>query len=251
MGFEGIDWIWLLVFGAFVAGFVDSVAGGGGLVTVPALLLAGLSPVEALATNKLQGLFGAGTAAISYAAKGHVDLRTQWMAALIALAASALGALAVMQLPPDFIRPALPVLLLAIAAYFALRPRLDDLDRSQRMGKTVFMGTCVPLIAFYDGFFGPGTGSFFMIAFVALAGMGLLKATAHTKLLNFMSNIGGFAIFALAGAVAWKVGLMMGLAQIAGARLGSAYAMRFGGRLIKPLLIVTCIALAIRLMVAN
>jgi len=251
MGIDGIDWVWLLVFAAFAAGFVDSVAGGGGLITVPALLLAGFSPVESLATNKLQGLFGSGTAALSYAAKGHVDLKRQWHAALISLVAATLGALLVTQMPSDFIRPALPILLVGIALYFALRPGLDDLERTRRLGPTPFLITVVPAIAFYDGFFGPGTGSFFMLAFVTLAGNGLLKATAHTKLLNFASNVGGFAIFALLGAVAWKIGLMMGVAQILGAKIGAAYAMRYGGRFIKPLLVITCVALALRLYFTN
>ena len=108
--------------------------------------------------------------------------------------------------------------------------------------------TVVPLIGFYDGVFGPGTGSFFMLAFVTLAGYGLLKATAHTKLLNFASNIGGFAAFAFVGVIAWKVGLVMGVAQFFGARLGAGLAMKKGARLIKPLLIVVCLALAARLL---
>ena len=237
----------LLVLAAFLAGFIDAIAGGGGLITVPALLLAGLSPVEALATNKLQGLFGAGTAAIGYARKGHVDLVSQWQSALVAFGASALGALVITHLPADFIRPLLPFLLIAIALYFAFKPGLDDLDRVRRLSPFAFAAMIVPLIAFYDGFFGPGTGSFFMLAFVTLAGHGILKATAHTKLLNFASNVGGFAIFAVTGAVIWPLGLAMGLAQIAGAFVGARLAMKNGARLIKPLLVVTCVALALRL----
>ncbi len=106
----------------------------------------------------------------------------------------------------------------------------------------------VPAIGFYDGMFGPGAGSFFMLAFVTLAGFGMLKATAHTKLLNFASNIGGFAAFSLVGAVAWKVGLAMGAAQFLGARLGASVAMRQGARLIRPMLVVVCIALAVKLL---
>jgi uncharacterized membrane protein YfcA len=105
----------------------------------------------------------------------------------------------------------------------------------------------VPLIGFYDGIFGPGTGSFFMLAFVALAGYGLLKATAHTKLLNFASNLGAFAVFAFVGAISWKIGLMMGAAQFAGAQVGSRLAMKNGARIIKPLLVITCVALAAKL----
>lgn len=247
MGFDAPEIIILLALAAFLAGFVDSIAGGGGLLTVPALLLAGASPVQALATNKLQGLFGAASATYAYASKGHVDVRSQWPSALIALGASAAGAFAITQLPTEFIRPALPFLLIGVAAYFWLKPGLDDADRARRMSATVFMCTMVPLIGFYDGVFGPGTGSFFMLAFVLLAGQGLLKATAHTKALNFASNVGGFIIFAWAGAVMWKIGLIMGAAQFAGAQLGARAAIAGGARIIRPLLVIVCIAMAIRL----
>ena len=141
----------------------------------------------------------------------------------------------------------LPFLLVAIALFFWLKPGLDDLDRTERMRPVLFAATVVPLIGFYDGFFGPGTGSFFMLAFVVLGGYGVLKATAHTKLLNFASNVGGFAIFALAGAVIWKTGIIMGIAQIAGAQIGSRLGMKNGARMIKALLVITCLALALRL----
>ena len=104
------------------------------------------------------------------------------------------------------------------------------------------------MIGFYDGLFGPGAGSFYMLAFVSLAGFGVLKATAHTKLLNFASNIGGFIVFAIAGVVYWKIGLMMGVAQFLGARLGASLAIRIGARLIKPLLVIICLALAVKLL---
>lgn len=238
----------LLAAAAFVAGFVDSIAGGGGLITVPALLLAGLSPVQALGTNKLQGLFGAGSATLSYAAKGHVDLRRQLPSALLSFVGAVAGAVLATVLPGELLRAVMPFMLVAIALYFAFKPNMDDLDRAERMTPFLFGLIVVPAIGFYDGVFGPGTGSFFMLAFVALAGFGVLKATAHTKLLNFASNLGGFAAFAIVGAVAWKIGLIMGVAQFAGARLGAGLAMKNGARLIKPLLVLTCTALAIRLL---
>jgi len=241
----------LLVAAAFLAGFIDSIAGGGGLVTVPTLLLAGFTPVESLATNKLQGLFGAASATISYASKGHVDLKRQLPAAALACAGGVVGALLATVLPDAFLRGLMPFLLVGIAVYFAFKPNMDDIDRARRVTPFVFGVTAVPLIGFYDGVFGPGAGSFYMLAFVALAGYGVLKATAHTKLLNFASNLGGFAAFALAGVVAWKIGLLMGAAQFAGARIGAALAMRNGAKLIKPLLIAVCVALAVRLLWAD
>lgn len=249
MGFEvSIDLLLLLVAAAFAAGFVDSIAGGGGLITVPVLLLAGANPVTALATNKLQGLFGSGMAAISYARAGHVDLRKQIVPALIAFAAAIGGALLTSLLPTETIRIGLPVLLIAIALFFAFKPGLDDIDRVRRISPPLFMITLVPVIGFYDGLIGPGAGAFYMLGFVALAGYGVLKATAHTKLLNFASNVGGMLAFAMVATPWWFTGLAMGVAQIAGAWVGSRLAMRIGAKVIKPILVIASTALALRLL---
>ena len=242
------DLVALLILAAFLAGFVDAIAGGGGLITVPALLLAGANPLEALATNKLQGSFGAGTAMISYARAGHVRLGDQAGMALVSAAAGAGGALVAHLIPAEVLRVVMPVVLVGVALFFAFKPGLTDQDRVQRMGAGVFTFTAVPLIAAYDGFFGPGTGSFFMLGFIMLAGYGVLKATAHTKLLNFASNIGSLAVFVFSGATWWAVGLAMAVAQIAGAALGARLAMRVGARLIKPLLVTTSTLMAGRLL---
>ncbi len=244
-----VQTIAMLGLAAFVAGIIDSIAGGGGLITIPALLLAGFSPIEALGTNKLQGLFGSGSATLAYAAKGQVDPLKQWPSALMSLAGSVLGALAATIVPGDILRAALPLILIAIALYFALKPNMNDVDRTERLSPFLLGFTVIPAIGFYDGLFGPGAGSFFMLAFVALAGYGVLKATAHTKLLNFASNIGAFAVFAMVGVIAWKVGIVMGIAQFLGARLGASLAVRVGSKLIKPLLVLTCVALAAKLLV--
>lgn len=237
-----------LVAAAVAAGFVDSIAGGGGLITVPALMLAGIPPDQALATNKVQGSFGAATAAASYARSGLVDLRRQLPTAALAFAAGGAGAALVSILPTDLLRIFLPVVLIGIALFFALKPGLDDLDRTARLTPALFALTAVPAIGFYDGLVGPGAGAFYMLSFVTLGGFGILKATAHTKLLNFASNIGGLTVFALAGSPLWLVGLLMGAGQILGAWIGSRLAMRVGARVIKPLLVVTSTALALRLL---
>jgi uncharacterized membrane protein YfcA len=238
----------ILVVASLLAGFIDAIAGGGGLITVPAMLLAGFAPVDALGTNKLQGLFGSGSATIAYASKGHVDVRKQLPWALLSFIGAFAGAGLATMLPGEWLALALPPLLIVIALYFAFKPNMDDVDRIQRITPFVFGMTAVPLIGFYDGVFGPGTGSFFMLAFVALAGYGVLKATAHTKMLNFASNLGGFALFASVGVVHWQIGLVMGVAQFLGARVGAGLAMKRGAKLIKPLLVITCVALAIRLL---
>jgi uncharacterized membrane protein YfcA len=238
----------LLCAAAFLAGFVDSIAGGGGLITVPAMLIAGIPPLQTLGTNKVQSVFGAASATLAYARKGHVRLREQLPMALAAVMGGALGAALATLVPGRILQAIMPVLLVAIALYFAFKPNLSDVDTHRRITPFAFGLTLVPLIGFYDGVFGPGTGSFLMLSFVTLAGFGMLKATAHTKLLNFGSNLGALVIFASFGATLWKIGLSMGACQFLGAQLGSRLAMRIGAKLIRPLLVVVCIAFTIKLL---
>ena len=239
----------LLLGAAFLAGFIDAIAGGGGLITLPALLLAGASPIEALSTNKVQGSFGAATAALSYARAGQVDLRAQRIPALIAFVAGLFGAVLATKLPTETLHLVIPVILIGVALFFALKRGLSDEDQAARIKPEVFMALCVPLIGSYDGMIGPGAGAFYMIGFVTLAGYGILKATAHTKVLNFSSNIGGLAIFAIFGSTWWLTGLAMGVAQVAGAALGAKLALRVGANVIRPLLVITSVALSIRVFV--
>lgn len=241
--------LFMLFAAAVLAGFIDSIAGGGGLITVPAMLIAGIPPLETLGTNKMSSQFGAASATFSYARKGHVRLSEQYPMAVASMLGGAAGALAAALVPPDFLKGIMPVMLVAIGLYFAIRPDPGDIDRRSRITPFLFGLTVVPLIGFYDGVFGPGTGSFFMLSFVSLAGFGLLKATAHTKLLNLGSNFGAFAVFVMTGSVLWKLGILMALGQILGAQLGSRVAMKNGARIIRPLLIISCLAMAARLMI--
>ena len=177
-----------------------------------------------------------------------VDPRRQAGAAALAFAAGLCGALLVSSLPVQTLRYALPAILLALAAFFALKPGLTDMDRARRIGPALFTALIVPVIGFYDGLLGPGAGAFYMLPFVMLAGQGILKATAHTKLLNLASNLGGLAGFALTGHPLWLLGLLMAAGQVAGAAAGARLAMRLGSGLIKPLLVVTSTALALKLL---
>jgi len=233
---------------AIFAGFIDSIAGGGGLITIPAMLIMGIPPLDTLGTNKLQSQFGSASATIAYARRGHVNLREQLPMAIMAMIGGGLGAFTAAFVPSDLLRTIMPFLLIAIALYFAFKPQLSDIDSHRRITPFVFGLTAAPLVGFYDGVFGPGAGSFYMLAFVGLAGFGMLKATAHTKLLNLGSNFGALVVFASFGATLWKIGLLMGACQFLGAQLGSRLAMRIGARLIKPLLVIVCIAFAIKLL---
>jgi uncharacterized protein len=249
MEFE-ITTLLLLAAVGLIAGFVDAIAGGGGLLCLPALLLAGLDPVSALATNKLQGTFGTGSATIAYARKGHINWRENAPAIATTFLGAALGVAAISYAPTKFLSAALPILLITMAVYFALSPKLSNEPSTPRMAQSKFTYGLAPAIGFYDGIFGPGTGSFFMLTFVSLLGQGILKASANTKLLNFTSNIAALLVFAFSGKIVIVIGLAMGVAQFIGAQLGSTLAMKKGANLIRPLLVIVCITMAVKLLLA-
>jgi len=237
----------LLGLAGFAAGFVDSIAGGGGLISIPALLATGMPPTMALATNKLQSSFGAFTATLYFWRKGLIKLSTMKLPILCTFIGSALGTLLVQRVDSGFLSQLLPFLLMAFAIYFLLSPRISNDDSERRLSHCAFALLIGTTVGFYDGFFGPGTGSFFAFAFVALAGFGLVKATAHTKLLNLTSNLASLLFFTFAGQVLWSAGLVMAAGQIIGARLGSKLVISQGTRLIKPLLVSVSMIICARL----
>jgi uncharacterized protein len=237
----------LLAVVGLVAGFVDSIAGGGGLLALPSLLLAGLDPVSALATNKLQGSFGTASAMHTFWRKGLLRPADHVTEITTVFVGAALGVLAVAYVPTQLLRQVMPVLLVLVAGYFAFAPQLSVNGSIPRLPLAVFSFAVAPMIGFYDGVFGPGTGSFFMLALVALFGCGVVQATGRTKLLNFTSNIASLLVFVLGGKIVWTVGLCMGLAQVVGAQLGARLAIANGAKVIRPLLVVVCCAMAVRL----
>jgi len=238
----------LLIAIAALAGMIDAIAGGGGLIALPALLWAGVPPIQALATNKLQGSFGTATASIHFIRSGEINLHDMRGAIFWTFIGSALGTLAVQYLVADWLSDIIPILLIGFALYFMFSPRIADEDAKQRISHTAF-GLIIGIsIGFYDGFFGPGTGSFFAAAFVMLLGFNLRRATAGTKILNFTSNIASLLFFVLGGHVVWTIGLGMGLGQIIGAWVGSHLVIKHGTALIKPVLVTVSIAVSIKLL---
>lgn len=239
----------LLVLAAFCAGFVDSIAGGGGLISLPALLLAGVPPVEAVATNKLQSTFGSTTAAYRYWKAGHLELDgALWSAFAASFVGGIAGALCLGLIDASILSRIMPVLLIAIALYFAFAPSLSDTDRQARVTPLALSLLAAGPIGFYDGIFGPGTGSFFTAALVALGGYGLLQATARTKMLNSASNLASLAVFLVLGQALIKIGLIMAAGQMAGAYTGSRLAVKHGTSLIRPLIVVVTVIVAARLL---
>ncbi|MCJ8305200.1 TSUP family transporter [Shewanella sp.] len=241
-----------LLFGvAMLAGFIDAIAGGGGLITIPALMWAGLPPTAALATNKLQACGGSFFASLYFVRKGMVKLGEMKLAIACAFVGAAIGTIAVQMVDTDFLETLLPFLILAIGGYFLFSKKISEEDKHQVFTPVMFGFTAAFGIGLYDGFFGPGTGSFFALAFVSLAGFGLAKATAHAKVLNFSTNIASLIFFAIGGKVFWMIGGVMLVGQAIGATLGSRMVVTKGTKIIKPLVVTMSIAMSVKLLSAQ
>ncbi|MDF0533586.1 TSUP family transporter [Shewanella sp. A32] len=233
---------------ALVAGFIDSIAGGGGLLTIPALMWVGLPPAAALATNKLQACGGSFFASVYFVRKGMVNVNEMKLAIACALVGAASGTTLVQMVDASVLKMILPFLILAIGCYFLFSKKITDGDRARVLNPTAFAFTVALGIGVYDGFFGPGTGSFFALGFVTLAGFGLAKATAHAKVLNFATNISSLLFFALGGKVVWLLGLVMLAGQALGATLGSRLVVTKGTKIIRPLVVTMSLAMSIKLL---
>lgn len=231
------DIIALLFIAAFVSGFIDAIAGGGGLITIPALLSVGIPPAMALGTNKLQACGGSFSAALYFIRHRQVEIKHLGKLIALTFVGAALGAITVQLIDISLLKSALPFLILILAIYFLFSPSISDQDSKQRISYTLFAFTAAIGIGFYDGLLGPATGSFFTLAFVLLLGFNLTKAVAHTKVLNFTSNFAALIFFILGGVVLWKIGLIMLVGQFIGGNLGAKMAITKGKQLIKPLIV--------------
>lgn len=238
----------LLLATGLAAGFVDSIAGGGGLITLPVLLSFGMDPQHALGTNKLQATFGSGSAAWHYAQAKTVCLPDCVRAFVLTLIGAGLGAWVVQLIDPSFLRRTIPILLIAVALYVLLKPQLGSQDLHPRMGRLSFDLTFGLLIGFYDGFFGPGTGTFWAMAFMLGLGFNMTRATGYTKVMNFASNLSALVLFLAGGSVYFLAGITMGLGQLIGARLGSRMVITRGTKFIRPIFISVVLALTLKLL---
>jgi hypothetical protein len=233
-----------LVGAGFLASFVDSVVGGGGLISLPSLLLTGLPPALALGTNKLAGVICSFTSSVSFLRSGKVDRALVRVLFPVSFVGSVLGVLTVRHLPPDFLRPLVVLLLAAVAVYTFLRK--DWGGRATYAGPDPRIWALGLLFAFglgyYDGFFGPGAGSFLLFAFLTL-GFDFVLAAGNARVLNFASNIAAILTFALLGTVEWAHGLVMGVGMVAGALLGSRVALTRGAAFVRPLFLAVTVLL--------
>jgi uncharacterized membrane protein YfcA len=242
-------WVMLLLgFAGLAAGFVDAIAGGGGTIALPALLAAGVPPILALGTNKLQSVIGTATATLTYWRGGYMSLRELIVPVIATYLASIVGAFTVKQIDTSVLSIAVPVALVAVAVYFVFAPKLSDEDRHARLTWSTYVPIMGAIVGFYDGIFGPGTGSFFTIGFVALFGLGITRAAGNTKVLNLASNLGALTLFLPSGDVLLPVAAVMAAGQIVGGYLGAHTGIRFGARLIRPLIVVVTLVVAGRLL---
>ncbi|MFI5337536.1 MAG: TSUP family transporter [Opitutales bacterium] len=228
----------LLLVAGLVAGTVDAIAGGGGLIIIPTLLGIGLPAPLALGTNKLGAAFGTGSATWSYVRKGAVDLRSCVTGAVWTFVGALFGASAVRWIDPVFLGRTIPWLLAVIVIYMIFRPQLGERDQHHLMEAPTFYALFGLLLGFYDGFFGPGVGSFWSIAFVMVLGHNFLKATAHAKVMNMASNAASLAIFIVGGYCLLWPGLALGAGQLAGGRIGAHLAMTRGARFVRPVFLL-------------
>ncbi|MDN3443238.1 TSUP family transporter [Microbacterium sp. APC 3901] len=252
LGLEQLTWgtLILIVIAAFAAGWIDAVVGGGGLLQLPALLLIpGITPIQALATNKLASVFGTATSSVTYYRRAKPDIRTALPMAVIALAGSFGGAAVATILPAAAFKPIIVVALLAVALFTAVRPQMGAATRLRFSGHKhhIMAGLSGLVIGFYDGLIGPGTGTFLVISLVALLGYDFLQASAKAKIVNLATNTGALLLFIPHGAVLWLLGGILAVANVAGSYLGSRMAISRGTTFIRVVFLVVVTALIAKL----
>lgn len=244
-----------LLCASFFAGFIDSIAGGGGLIQLPAMLI-GLpksETAEVLGTNKLSAVFGTTTAAALYRKQIKPDPKILLGMGVPAFFGSAGGALLASKIPTSSMRPMVLVLLIVVALYTWFKPELGKLENLRHHSKRRIQIAIVAgvVIGFYDGIFGPGTGSFLMLILVASLGYAFITASAIAKVVNVATNVGAIMVFGFNGAVLWQIGIIMGIANISGAVIGSRLAIKGGSTLVRKVFLIVTVALIIRVAIAT
>jgi len=241
----------LLFLTGLVAGFVDSIAGGGGLISLPVLLSVGIPPQLALGTNKLQGSFGTLSAAITFIRKGTVRLDENVHGIIFTFLGAVLGAWSIQQIDAGFIQHIIPVLLLFVFFYTLFARDLGTRPGQPKMAENLFFTLFGLGLGFYDGFFGPGTGSFWTGGLLILMGMDMTKAAGTTRIMNFTSNIVALSLFIMGKNVLYSAGFCMAAGQIIGARAGSGLAIKRGASFIRPIFLTMVFLTIVRLIIVN
>ena len=244
-----------LLAASFFAGFIDSIAGGGGLIQLPALLI-GLpksETAEVLGTNKLSAVFGTTTAAALYRKQIKPDPKILIAMGIPAFLGSAGGAVLASQIPTSSMRPMVLVLLIIVAVYTWFKPDLGKFENLRHLPKRRVQIAAIAgvVIGFYDGIFGPGTGSFLMLILVASLGYAFITASAIAKVVNVATNVGAIMVFGVNGAVLWQIGIILGLANISGAVIGARLAIKGGSTLVRKVFLLVTVALIVKVGIAT
>ncbi|UXR81763.1 TSUP family transporter [Staphylococcus sp. IVB6214] len=246
-----MEWDWtliaiILVFG-FLAAFIDAVVGGGGLISIPALLAIGLPPATALGTNKLASAFGSFTSAIRYLRSGKVDLGIVAKLFPVSFIASICGAILAVYLPAALLKPLVIVILTIVLIYTLLKKDWGSIRTYQKLSlrKLIVFVLALAIIGFYDGFLGGGTGSFLMFVFLMI-GFDFLSAAGNAKVLNFASNIGALLLFIFLGYVNYLYGLSMAASMVIGSYFGAWFALKYGVGYVKVLFVVVTAILILK-----
>jgi uncharacterized membrane protein YfcA len=244
-----------LLAASFFAGFIDSIAGGGGLIQLPALLI-GLpksETAEVLGTNKLSSIFGTSTAAVLYRKQIKPDPKVLLAMGLPALFGSAGGAMLASKIPTSSLRPMVLVLLIVVAIYTWFKPDLGKFENLRHLPRRRVQIAALAgvIIGFYDGIFGPGTGSFLMLILVASLGYAFITASAIAKVVNVATNVGAIMVFGFNGAVIWQIGIIMGVANISGAVVGARLAIKGGSTLVRKVFLIVTVALIVKVGIAT
>ena len=246
-----IDLCLILFAVGLLAGLVDSIAGGGGLIALPTLLIIGLPPQVALGTTKLQGSFGTLSASYNYIRKGQASLKGAFSGIIFTFIGASIGALVVQQIDPEIIKPVIPVLLFGVFIYLLFSKNLGFKDNRPKMAELPFYLVFGLGLGFYDGFFGPGTGSFWTVGLMYFLGANMTRAIGYTKIFNFTSNIVALFWFVVGGNVYYSIGFIMAGGQLIGARIGSNLAITRGARFIRPVLLGVIFLTIVRLMYSS
>lgn len=241
----------LIAVGMFVTGFVDAVAGGGGVISVPILMWAGLPVKSAIATNKIGGMVGNSTTAYNYYKKGKVETKLFKMGALLAMCGAIIGANLLKYISSDFLERVIPYVLMLLVTY-TLLSKGKGVENEFRgyTGKNRLIGMLlIFVIGVYNGFFGPASGSFLTMGLIAVYGFDFLTATGTSKPLNLMMTFSSGVILLLMGGVDIKVGLLCAVFRSLGGRAGSTFAVRSGSKVVKPIFITASTIIIIKMFI--
>jgi uncharacterized membrane protein YfcA len=241
----------LMGLAAVFAGWVDAVVGGGGLIQIPALLLGfpQAAPAQILATNKLGSICGTSVSAVTYYRRVKPDPRTVIPLAMVAFCGSLIGALLASHISRAAFNPIILVVLVGVGAYTLLRPEIGRVTVLRFSGRRHVLAAAGVgfLVGMYDGALGPGTGSFFVFALVGLLGYAFVRASAKAKIANFATNLAALVIFIPAGAVMWKVGLLMGLGNLMGGYVGARTAVAKGAGFVRVVFVIVVGAFIVKI----